>query len=300
MAITLLLAGLKPSSFFIDAVDVSSKSLSTARIGVYRSNSFRTKDLKFRDNFFHKIEDSYSLNSRIRDKVRFIQGNILQPGFIESLGLYDVVFCRNLLIYFNKEAQDKAIKGLYDLLFPNGLLFTGHSEASLFMGNLFLPASHSRAFAFHKQVAKGEVSFSNGRNAFLSNGDAMDSESPIQVRRSRFAKKRKPVASKQEEKDEFAKVQELADEGEIDEAARLCEIYLKQLGPSAKLYHLLGVLRENQGQTEEAKKCFRKAVYLDPGNVESLTQLALMAEKAGDIETAENYKRRARINKEKP
>ena len=100
IAMTLLKAGLKPTSFYVDAVDVSGRSLAAAREGVYGQNSFRTKDIQFRDDFFHKTSAGYSLNSMVREKVRFVRGNILQPGFLDSMGRYDVVFCRNLLIYF--------------------------------------------------------------------------------------------------------------------------------------------------------------------------------------------------------
>jgi Flp pilus assembly protein TadD len=54
------------------------------------------------------------------------------------------------------------------------------------------------------------------------------------------------------------------------------------------------VIRDSQGLPEEALKFFRKAVYLDPDNVESLIQLSLLAERAGNIDIAENFKRRAR------
>lgn len=296
IAMTLLQAGLKQSSFYIDAVDVSSRSLATARNGLYTRNSFRSKDLEFRDNFFHKTDVGYSLSSMVREKVRFLRGNILQPGFLDSLGRYDVVFCRNLLIYFNKEAQDQAIKGLYNLLVPEGLLFTGHSEASLFIGTMFAPVTHSRAFAFNrKEEEVQEVMPIPARKSH----EAMIRSTP-HVPKPRLFKRPSPAARKKafvqktEVADEFVRVRELADAGDLDEAARLCEKYLNDAGPSAKWYYLLGVIRDSQGHQEKAVKYFRKAVYLDPGNFESLTQLALLAERAGNIETAENYKRRAR------
>jgi len=298
IAMTLLQAGLKPSSFYIDAVDVSERSLSIARTAIYRQNSFRTKDIKFRDNFFIKSEDGYSLNGMVREKVRFVRGNMLQPGFLESLGLYDVVFCRNLLIYFNKDSQEKAIKGIYNLLQPDGLLFTGHSEASLFMGSMFTPMAHSRAFAFQKKSVVSEDPVAVPRNW----GGPRKAAPPLpparrpSIRTPRGDKARTP---KPPVKDEFKYVQGLADAGELEEAARLCENHLRQHGPAANWFYLLGVIRDSQGQPEEALKFFRKAVYLDPGNVESLVQLALLAEKAGKKDTAENYRRRARSIQEK-
>ena len=81
---------------------------------------------------------------------------------------------------------------------------------------------------------------------------------------------------------------------ELEEAARQSEEYLRQYGPSSEWYYLLGVIRDSMGQPDEALRLLRKAVYLDPENVESLIHLALLAERAGDLDGAMNYKRRAR------
>jgi len=301
IAMTLLQAGLKPTSFYVDAVDVSGRSLAVARTGIYRQNSFRTKDLQFRDNFFHNTAEGYSLNAMVREKVRFVRGNILQPGFLDSMGRYDVVFCRNLLIYFDKEAQEQAIKGLYELLVPDGVLFSGHSEASLFLGARFSPITHSRAFAFRKKEQKEETLWqpvqSKEKN-FSWTTRSVAKTAPL-FKRERPVSERTAVSSKLKEEDEFANVQKMADSGNLEEAASLCEKYLRKINPSPKWYFLLGVIRDSQGSPEEALKFFRKAVYLDPGNVESLIQLSLLAERAGNIDTAENYKRRARRIQEK-
>ena len=300
IAMTLFKAGLKPTSFYVDAVDVSGRSLAAAREGVYGQNSFRTKDIQFRDDFFHKTSEGYSLNSMIREKVRFIRGNILQPGFLDSMGRYDVVFCRNLLIYFDKEAQEQAIKGLYELLVPDGILFSGHSEASLFLGARFAPMTHSRAFAFRKKEQKEETLWSpvqSKENNFSWTSRSVVKAAP-RIKQDRPVSKR-PFSSKLKKEGEFEHVKKMADTGNLDEAANLCEKNLRQTGPSPKWYYLLGVIRASQRRPEEALKFFRKAVYLDPGNVESLIQLSLLAERAGNIDTAENYKRRARRIQEK-
>ena len=297
IAMTLLQAGLKPSSFYIDAVDVSNRALAVARKAVYKKNSFRSSDIDFRDNFFHKTDEGFVLSRMVRDKVRFVQGNILQPGFLDSLGRYDVVFCRNVLIYFNKEAQEQAIRGLYNLLVPNGLLFTGHAEASLFMGTRFVSVTHSRAFAFYRQDHAPLQSPEHKQGMVTTVNDHRIQGPPAPLfKRSRPGVQRASTDRfPQRKEDEYRHVQQLADAGLLEEAVTLCEDYLNRHGPSAKWYYILGIVRDSQGQTEEALRCFRKAVYLDPANVDSLIQLSLLAERAGNMDTAENYKRRVRI-----
>jgi chemotaxis protein methyltransferase WspC len=231
----------------------------------------------------------------IREKVRFIRGNILQHGFLESLGRYDVVFCRNVLIYFNKDGQKQAINSLYNLLVPEGLLFTGHAEASLFMESRFVPVMHSKSFAFYKSKEMPEQADTHAQSETKARPETKPAEVPEQFQRSRpqgVKSSSHPLSTHKE--DEFALTRKLADEGHLEEAAGRSEKYLRQSGPSARWYYLLGIIRDSQGRSDEALKLLRKAVYLDPADVESLVQLSLITERAGDFTTAANYKRRAK------
>lgn len=288
IAMTLMQAGLEPSDYFIDAVDVSEQVLAFARDGVYKNNSFRTTDLTFREKYFYKVGDEFAIKKNVRENIRFFQGNMLQPGFLENLGRYDVVFCRNVLIYFNQEAQKQAIESIFNLLRPDGLLFTGHSEANLFIGKRFHPVSHSMAFSFYKK------SVEQSKSSTPADGPSMSS--PFS---SRQPPKPSHVLSQKPQKDEYEFVQQLADEGKLEEAAGRCENYMRLNDHSAKWYCLLGIIRDSQGNQKEAMEHLRKAVYLAPDNVESLIQLSLLTERAGDIKRALNYKRRAsRIQQE--
>ncbi len=292
IAITLLQAGLPPSCFYIDAVDVSERALALARRALYRENSFRSRDLAFRERFFHKTAKGFELDKTIREKVHFRKGNILHPAFMEGQGRYDVVFCRNVLIYFSEEAQHQAISALYHILMPGGLLFTGHAESGLFLGERFVAADRANAFAFYK---KKPAAATAARQSDISNNAGEDglpepSLPAVRTSKSVFAPPASRLAGKDEE---FSLVRQLADEGKLAEAARRSERYLLEHDPSARWYYLLGVIRDSEGQPAEALKLFRKAVYLDPGHIESLMQLSLLAERAGDLAGAANYRRRA-------
>ena len=85
---------------------------------------------------------------------------------------------------------------------------------------------------------------------------------------------------------------ELADGGKLEEATRVCHAHLDQHGASVQAYYLLGVIHDAQG-SPVAQEFYRKALYLDPNHYESLLQMALLAEKNGDTNTARNLRRRA-------
>ncbi len=290
IAMTLMQAGLEPSDYSIDAVDVSEQVLAFAREGVYKNNSFRTNDLTFREKYFYKVGDEFAIKKKVRENIRFFQGNMLQPGFLENLGRYDVVFCRNVLIYFNQDAQKHTIESIFNLLRPDGLLFTGHSEANLFIETRFHPVSHSMAFSFYKKSVGQSKSVRQESSKSSTQANRPSMSSPLSYRQP----KPSLVCPQKPKKDEYEFVQQLADEGKLEEAAGRCEKYMRLNDHSAKWYCLLGIIRDSQGNQEDAMELLRKAVYLAPDNVESLIQLSLLTERAGDFKRALNYKRRAK------
>jgi chemotaxis protein methyltransferase WspC len=73
----------------------------------------------------------------------------------------------------------------------------------------------------------------------------------------------------------------LADQGHFAEASRCCEALLRQHGPSAQVFHVLGLVRDASGNAEDAAIYYRKALYLDPGHQDALVHLALLMEKQG-------------------
>jgi chemotaxis protein methyltransferase WspC len=86
---------------------------------------------------------------------------------------------------------------------------------------------------------------------------------------------------------------ELANLGYHDEAVALCEQLVRQQGPSAAAYYLMGVIHQSVGNHMRGEECLQKAVYLDPGHDEALLTLALSAERRGDATAASSFRRRA-------
>ncbi len=96
LVMALLDAGVPAERFQIEAVDISARALARAERGVYGRNSFRGKDLAFRDRYFQPSEEGFVLDPAVRDCVRFCQGNFLSDDFLTGRASYDFIFCRNL------------------------------------------------------------------------------------------------------------------------------------------------------------------------------------------------------------
>lgn len=113
----------------IDGIDLDSERLEMARVGEYRHGSLRALDDAQRDRYFDALENEvWSLKPSARQGVSIRGGNILDVDSFPRIP-YDVVFCRNVLIYFSESSLKKAIGNFARAVRPGGVLFLGHSES---------------------------------------------------------------------------------------------------------------------------------------------------------------------------
>ena len=285
VTMTLLGSGWPADKFSIHGVDISNRSIARAKKGVYTEHSFRGTEHSCRGRFFKKDKKSFILNKNIREMVHFHTGNILNSTFMEGLGLFDVIFFRNVLIYFDELARQQAITTLYKILADDGILFVGHAEANLFNNSPFTPTPYSHAFAFRKKTKQG-LRAKTEVERILPTKIPPKSRTPMVKRPFHFQKK-----SKNNQPD-LKVARQLADKGELQKATKICEAYLDQHGPSAQAYFLLGIIRDAVDDAIQAKKLFRKTLYLDPNHEEALFLLSLLAEQTGDVTEAKNLKQR--------
>ncbi len=118
----------KLSNERITATDISSSVLASARKGEYDQLALgRGLSPEFLNRYFSKTEQGWKVNDGISKRVQFKNLNLLNP--YSSLGRFDIVFCRNVLIYFSAELKTDILKRMHGVLKPNGYLFLGASEA---------------------------------------------------------------------------------------------------------------------------------------------------------------------------
>jgi chemotaxis protein methyltransferase WspC len=316
LAMALQDAGLSSGRFQIDAADISGRALAQGRTGSYRKNSFRCLDLAFRDRHFLAVKDGFLLKPALRQGVNFYQWNILAGDFPANLGPYDFIFCRNLLIYFDRVTQQKALNRIKRLLSPAGVLFVGPAEVPLVLEQGFVSAGIPLAFACRKAASTAAVRAAREQQAArpptptptpvragswnLNGGGASIGNTlhapfvPLPARRDR--EKERTSADTAPAGLGHASLQtarQHADAGRLKEAAAICENHLRERGASAEAYYLLGLVLDAQS-ISEAIDCYRKALYLEPDHYETLLQMAFLSQRNGDSVRADSFKRRAR------
>ncbi|WP_066450451.1 CheR family methyltransferase [Halomonas chromatireducens] len=141
LAMTLLESlGPKASDARVVATDIDTEALARARAGVYPIEQVRKLDEARVKRFFQKGKGRHEGFARIRPEVSslvdFQSMNLLAPQWPVK-GPFDAIFCRNVMIYFDKETQARILERFAPLLKPNGLLFAGHSENFSYISKVF-------------------------------------------------------------------------------------------------------------------------------------------------------------------
>ncbi|MEH6438202.1 CheR family methyltransferase, partial [Massilia sp. DD77] len=142
---------LAPERTAILATDLNPASLDTARAAVYRDWSFRRTGPVLRAAWFAETAPGrYQLRPEVRRQVRFAQLNLVQGPYPPDCMAMDVIFCRNVLMYFSRTQMRDVVARLRDCLVEGGWLVVNPSEASseLFAG--FTPRYHPDAVLYRK------------------------------------------------------------------------------------------------------------------------------------------------------
>lgn len=294
LAMALLDAGVNARDFTIEAVDVSRQSIERLQRGVYHRNAFRTADLVFRDCHFTNTGSGYALNAPVRAQVRSYQGNLLTLAKPAPGQAFDVIFCRNLLIYFDEETQGSAIRKLSSLLADDGLLFVGYAEAATVCRHGFSMAPFPRAFALRKQAVPKPVEpplacFPLPRRRPMR-------MSTVAVRAVTARELSLPVskpASPELVETLLQQARRLADAGKTDAACAKYSTHLQTTPDCVEAHFMLGILSDQANASDAAGVYLRRAVYLDPSHYEALCHLALLADRAGQAGEAALFRQRA-------
>jgi chemotaxis protein methyltransferase CheR len=129
------------SPFKFLATDISSTALARAQTGIYSENEMRRgMPPHLRDRYFEKVSSGWQVCEEVRKQVRFRQFNLLSP--FPGTKKFDIIFCRNVLIYFNDVAKKSIIAKFANSLAPNGYLILGASESVSAYSNDFIMRRH--------------------------------------------------------------------------------------------------------------------------------------------------------------
>jgi chemotaxis protein methyltransferase CheR len=135
--------------------DINQRVLQAARKGIYRKNSFRSTDEYYIRKYFDEENGSHRIKDAVRKYVSFGCLNLLDPLKVKFIGTVDVVFCRNVLIYFDPVARKRVVDNYHHRLADGGYLLLGHAESLINISTAFVLKHLKHDIVYQKPAAAG-------------------------------------------------------------------------------------------------------------------------------------------------
>ncbi len=114
----------------IIGIDIDSNMIRKAKLGLYTQRSLEKLPKKMVKKYFRQVGSYYQIDDNFIQNAQFLQGNIFDEELIYKLKKFDIIFSRNMLIYFDQKEKEKVFSIFYELLQAQGYLFLGHADAN--------------------------------------------------------------------------------------------------------------------------------------------------------------------------
>jgi chemotaxis protein methyltransferase CheR len=307
IAMTLLDSPLEPLGHSLEVVgtDVSTQALERARKAIYPERSMSGLQSQALKRWFEPVTGGYRPVRRVREKCSFHFHNLIkEPYPLALMSNWDVIFCRNVTIYFRHESTRRVVDRFHEALNPGGYLFIGHSETLTSISDRFEVVEIDGVFLYRKPKAKRALSFDEivaqrvKRPSMADRLRESATETARQERRTRMQKAAESAAPPEDPASqlvssahaaledaraadalEFAKSAlaldpdhveahltaafAYADLGRLEEAAAQADTVLAKYPLTAGARYVLGVIYQQQGDTDAALAEFKRTVYID-------------------------------------
>lgn len=302
LAAFLLDGGFPAGSFSVTGIDVSPRAIAFAERAWYPRALVR--GCASRPHWFGEDNDGLMPQARVRAHVRFRVGNALDPEPFAQGQQYDLIFCRNLLIYLDTTARERLLHTLSRVLADGGMLCTGQAESLAPWAGLFRPAPGFGPLSHvHRRADVAEAPQPAAVSATAAHPRSMNPPQvfTVSAATTRPAAARTTVLHANQTRAQesptappsLADIQGLADRGGLQAARQACLNRLAVEAECAQTWLLLGLIELACEELDRAAEAFARASYLQPDNLDATRHQAALAERRG--EPGEAQRLRARL-----
>ncbi|MDR3496557.1 MAG: protein-glutamate O-methyltransferase CheR [Ancalomicrobiaceae bacterium] len=133
------------------ASDIDSKVLAAAQLGIFGERSIQRLSPTLRRKYFTSLgDDRFQIIRELRESIDFARINVVDKSHMSRYSKIDVIFCRNLLIYFDDMSRRETVELMYECLTPGGFICLGHSESMSRISSLFVPRKFGDTIVYQK------------------------------------------------------------------------------------------------------------------------------------------------------
>lgn len=278
-AIAMFQAKLSPSQFRIKAADLCENLIATAHAGLYPESALSSLPLFLRQKYFrNEGTGQFRVNEGVRRQIDYQVGNCFDDSILAE-GPWDLIICRNLLIYFTAEARRQLCQRFQQYLQRDGILLLGHADASTEVREYFQASGPAGSFTFQRRPKTPAPKAKAARRPAPQNQTI-----PAVMPPQRAA----PASSTALLND----ARELADRGRLNEAEAICRRLEDRDVPQEEVLYVLGEIAMARRDYTQAESYFRKTLFLRQAHPEALLRLTLLVERRGDLTAASRYRQR--------
>ena len=273
--------------------DINRDFLARAREGKFGEWAFRTNTEEFKCRRFQPSGKAWILNPEYREGITFQYHNLAKhpfPSLVQNISAFDLIVCRNVMIYFSAENCQKIIARFHDCLVEGGWLLLGHSESAAFSPSPFATVPANGVYLYRRGGATLESGPTSPAAPALGTRPAIapPQDSPFGGRSHELppeSPSSSPPAPASERPD-IALARRLADQGDWETAAHVCAALLKEEKLNAPAYFCHALVLEQLGESAQAEEELRKVLYLDRANALAHYHLGLFLLKKADEQGA--------------
>lgn len=300
------------------AIDLNVDAIARAQRGRYTNWALRETPASFRDRWFEWADGEFVLAPSIREKVKFHRASLASPASALPRHGYDVILCRNVLMYFSELQYRTAARRLEEALCPGGYLFLGHAESMRGSG---LPlellhaadsfcyrktplATHESAAesfdlsskarpmgaGFDQDTATKSKSEVGGKSFTIDDDFSNYSDITRLVRGERFAEALQALeqAGSQDRspRAELCKSLLLVYTNRFEAASELANTLIGVEGVATGAHYVLATCHEFRNEVSQAREHVRRSTYLDPTFAMAWLHLGMLSKRLGDSAAA--------------
>ena len=228
------------------ATDINRNALSFAKEAIYKDKDIAHLPEGYLERYFKKDGKNYILSEEVKGLVNFTYHNLAKDSSLFEDA--DIIFCRNVIIYFDEPTIKRIIYDFYHYLKTGGYLFLGHSEILWQISDKFKTVEFPRTFIYQKAP-------------YLVREESHPFIGVPEIKFEEFIDAQEP--DKTLVHADFQRATELANQGSYQEARDQLKRIIRQDNLHVEAYYLLGVLAYRTVDLKEAEEQFRKVIYID-------------------------------------
>ncbi|PIQ89341.1 MAG: hypothetical protein COV72_03580 [Candidatus Omnitrophica bacterium CG11_big_fil_rev_8_21_14_0_20_42_13] len=283
------------------ATDVNRERIDKARFGRYGRRAIRNLSPEILEKYFTVNGNEYEIADRVKSLVRFTRHNLATDDFnLDYMRDVDIIFCRNVLIYFNLDNTKRIIDNFYNCLNDQGYLFIGPAESLWQISDKFKPIEFPHAFIYTKTMdyqAEAEKPFISIPELDLA--DIKLTEEPPSEESFRQMEENIALKEEREKKVSREASEVLYQEGirlfNIKEHEKALELFDKVITNDPafiKAYFAKATILANQGKYQEAVAELKRIIKIDNLFIEAYYLMGVLSDRLGDLGDAiEQFKK---------